>query len=183
MMAGVLAAYWVLHARPLVNRVMAYWPLVLIAGIGAIAPVGLRREEGPRFLIVWGYTVAGIGCLALVMVAWWLAQRRENLAEGKRSAWPIRWFAQIGVWSYSIYLWHQPAAQFIAPKVRTKLFSFLIRRHFDPWHSQFQYLMSAIIFFAFAVGIGAVMYYLIERPSLILRERWLPRRGKERAAG
>jgi hypothetical protein len=27
------------------------------------------------------------------------------------------------------------------------------------------------------------MYYLIERPSLILRERWLPRRGKERAAG
>jgi peptidoglycan/LPS O-acetylase OafA/YrhL len=183
MMAGVLAAYWVLHARPIVNRVMEYWPALLVAGILALAPVGLRREEGPRFLIIWGYTVAGFGCLALVMVAWWMAERRRESPVTVPAPWPLRWFARIGVWSYSIYLWHQPLAQYCAPKVRAKLFGILIHRGFDPWHSQFQYLMSAMIFFAFVLGIGGLMYYLIERPSLILRDRLLPRRGRNSIAG
>ena len=173
LMAGVLAAYWVIHARPQVDRLMRYWPLILVASFGALLPVALRKEEGPPFLIIWGYMVAGLGCLGLVMVAWWLGQ---PCADGtvRRSSAPVRWFAQIGVWSYSIYLWHQPTAQYLAPKIRTKLFTRMDRMHLDPWHSPWQYLIEAIIYYTLAIGIGAAMYYLIEKPSLKLRAWLIP---------
>ena len=174
-MAGVLAAYWVIHARPQVDRLMRYWPLILIASLGALLPVALRKEEGPRFLIVWGYTLAGVGCLGLVMVAWWRGQPRAD-GTVRRAPAPVRWFAQIGVWSYSIYLWHQPTVQNLAPKIRTRLFTRMDRMHLDPWHSPWQYLIEAILFFTMAVGFGAVMYYLIEKPFLRLRARVLPGR-------
>jgi peptidoglycan/LPS O-acetylase OafA/YrhL len=108
------------------------------------------------------------------MVGWWFSQPR---ADGSihRAAWPVLCFAQIGVWSYSIYLWHQPTAQFVAPKVRARLFDWMVRRHMDPWHSPFQYLMSAMIYFSMALAIGAIMYYLVEKPMLWLRERLIMR--------
>src|SRR5258706_3260644 len=47
LLLGVLGAYWVVYARPQLNRAMRYWPLILIASIGALLPVALRKEEGP----------------------------------------------------------------------------------------------------------------------------------------
>jgi peptidoglycan/LPS O-acetylase OafA/YrhL len=174
LMAGVLAAYWVLHARPQVNRVMRHWPVVLIVSLLALLPVAIRKEEGPPFLVIWGYTLGGLGCLGLVMVGWWFSQPRVD-GSIHRASWPVVCFAQVGVWSYSIYLWHQPMAQFVAPKVRARMFDWMVRRHMDPWHSQFQYLMSAVIYFSIALAIGAIMYYVVEKPSLWLRERLISR--------
>jgi peptidoglycan/LPS O-acetylase OafA/YrhL len=174
-MAGVLAAYWVVYFRQPTQRVIGrLWPLLLLLGLAAWAPVAVRKEEGPRFLVIWGYTLAGVGCVPLALVAWYFSQPRPHETRRRVIA-PVRWFSYIGAWSYSIYLWHQPSAQFIAPKVRDVLFRAMVRAHLDPWHSRLQYLISATIYFTIAVGIGAVMYYLIERPTLLLRDRLIPR--------
>ena len=173
-MLGVLAAYWVLHARPTFERAMRYWPLVLLISVGALLPVALRAEEGPRFLVIWGYPVSGLGCLGLVLVAWWFTQPRPDGSRHLPPR-PVAWFARIGVWSYSIYLWHQPLAPHLARMVRDRLFEIMVRRHMDPWHSAYQYLMSAAVYFSIVIAIGAAAYYLIEKPSLRLRERWIPR--------
>ena len=175
-MMGVLAAYWVIHARPLVNRVMRCWPVVLLLSIGLLLPIALRTEEGPRFLLIWGYTAGALGCLGLVMIGWWLAQPR---ADGSVRPAPlaVKCLAQVGLWSYSIYLWHQPLAPLLARKVRDKIFELMTRRHLDPWHSQFQYLASAIVYFSIVLAIGVSMYYLLERPTLLLREKLVPRRA------
>jgi peptidoglycan/LPS O-acetylase OafA/YrhL len=175
LLGGVLVAWWVVYCKQSAARlVKSAWPLLVVLGIAAFVPVAVRNEEGPPFLIVWGYTLAGIGCMPLILVGWHFAHRAPR---------PVRWFSMVGVWSYSIYLWHQPAAQVLAYRLRGKVFAAMVRRHMDPWHSQFQYLMSAAIYFAIVLAIGVVTYYAIERPILWLRERWM-KRGKafERAA-
>jgi peptidoglycan/LPS O-acetylase OafA/YrhL len=180
MLLGVLGAYWVVYTRPQLNRAMRYWPLILIASLAALLPVALRKEEGPRFLIIWGYTLAGIGCMGLILVGWWFSEGRADRSDVSlaraRAPLPARWLAQVGVWSFSIYLWHQPAAQVLARKVRDTMFNRLTHMHYDPWRWRSQYLISAIIYFAIAISIGVVMYYLVEWPSLIVRERMLPSR-------
>jgi len=100
----------------------------------------------------------------------------------RRAPGPVRWFARIGLWSYSIYLWHQPSAQTLALKVRGRLFTRMDRAHLDPWHSPWQYFMSAAIYLTIAVGIGALAHYLIERPALKLRDRLLGRAPRRAAS-
>jgi peptidoglycan/LPS O-acetylase OafA/YrhL len=179
-LAGMLAAYWAIHFRPRLTRIIeSAWPVLLITGIAAFLPVALRKEEGPPFLIIWGYTLAGIGCVPLILVGWHFGESRPRAAIA-----PVRWFSRIGLWSYSIYLWHQPSAQILARKVRDRLFAVMTRAHLDPWHSSLQYLFSAIVYFTIAISIGVAMYYLIERPTLLLRDRLVrrPRATNDAAA-
>jgi peptidoglycan/LPS O-acetylase OafA/YrhL len=119
-----------------------------------------------------------VGCVGLTLVGWWISQPRPDGTPRRAPApAPVRWFACIGLWSYSIYLWHQPSAQILALKVRARVFARMDRAHLDPWHSPWQYFISAAIYLTIAVGIGAVAYYLIERPALKLRDRVLGRWG------
>jgi peptidoglycan/LPS O-acetylase OafA/YrhL len=172
-LAGMLAAWWAIHFRDrLTKLIQSTWPILLLVGVATFLPVALRLEEGPPFLVIWGYTLAGVGCVPLILVAWHFSSSNASRAPAA----PVRWFSRIGLWSYSIYLWHQPTAQLLAYKVRARIFSAMTRLHSDPWHSRFQYLMSALIYFTIAISIGVVMYYLTERPTLLLRDRLLARR-------
>jgi peptidoglycan/LPS O-acetylase OafA/YrhL len=167
LLGGVLVAWWVVFCKEATARfVKSAWPVLVLLGIAAFVPVAVRAEEGPPFLIVWGYTLAGIGCMPLILVGWHFAHRAPQ---------PVRWFSMVGVWSYSIYLWHQPSAQVIAYRLRGKIFGAMSRHHLDPWHSQFQYLMSAVIYFCIVLAIGLVTYYGLERPILWLREKRVTR--------
>ena len=178
LLAGVLAAHWVLHSPRRLARAMRFWPVILIASLAAFLPVGLRKEESPPFLFIWGYTLAGIGSVGLILIAWWFGEGRyrgDTTRGIKPASLPVRWFAQIGVWSYSIYLWHQPTGQILALKLRNGLFNRMVRMHMDPWHWRLQYFIAAAIYFPIAIGLGVAMYYLVEKPSLKLRERLVPR--------
>ena len=164
-MFGVLAAYCVVYFRDGVEKVMRYWLVILIASVATLLPTAVRKEEGPPFLVIWGYTLAAVGCTGFVMLAWWVGQRK-TAAMDRPVSFPVRLLAHLGIWSYSIYLWHQPLAQWMAMKARVRI---------KLWDSPFHFPIMVFVYLIFSIGIGAVMYYLIEKPALNFRARISPR--------
>ena len=164
-MFGVLAAYFVVQFPAAVERVMRYWLVILIASVATLLPTAFRKEESPRFLVIWGYTLAAVGCTGFVMLAWWVGQRKAEMTD-KPVSFPVRLLAYLGIWSYSIYLWHQPLAQWMAMKARIRI---------KMWDSPFHFPIMVFVYLMFSIGIGAAMYYLIEKPALKFRGRVVPR--------
>lgn len=70
-----------------------------------------------------------------------------------------RSIAYVGSYSYSIYLWHAAIDS-------------LVFKTFKPTFAFFW------LYVASSVALGVLMSKLIERPSLALRDHWLPARGK-----
>ena len=71
---------------------------------------------------------------------------------------PVAW---IGVYSYSIYLWHLAVKRWVVPGIVQAM----------QWSPS-----SGAAFLAYlvaAIAIGALMARLVEWPGLALRERWL----------
>lgn len=91
------------------------------------------------------YQVAGLSLLHLgiVLSIKHVMQRRYLLL----NAWPVLW---LGAISYSLYLWQQ---------------MFLSRGSTSPWMAFPQNLALSIL-------LSTVSYHLVERPFLLLRERW-----------
>jgi peptidoglycan/LPS O-acetylase OafA/YrhL len=179
-MFGVLMAYLVVHCRSWLEAVMRKgWPLVALAGVAMTMPAALRIEEGPRFLCIWGFTLAGVGSGLILLCAWWAEQHRMRFVAEHPRARPgvggllARGVAWLGVWSYSIYLWHQPFIEFLGNKSRD-----FIGNHIVHWNNPLSYSASVVAFVAMSIAFGAFMYYVIELPSLILRERLMRRERK-----
>jgi peptidoglycan/LPS O-acetylase OafA/YrhL len=167
-MFGVLLAYWVVNCRPQLERFMKNgWPLVFIAAMATFLPAALRQQEGPAFLCIWGFTLAAVGCGGLVLGVWWLENRRRERAAAPFAGRQIlKTFSYIGIWSYSIYLWHQPLCQYLGLKVRS-----VIGDHIVHWSSPFFYLTVVAVYMAMSIGLGMVMYYALEKPLQNLRRK------------
>jgi peptidoglycan/LPS O-acetylase OafA/YrhL len=168
-MFGVLLAYWVVNCRPQLERFMRVaWPMIVIAAIAMMLPIALRKKEEPRFVFVWGYTVAAVGGGALMLTAWYLENRRININARPIPGRPIlKAISYIGIWSYSIYLWHQPLCQYLGLRVRN-----VIGTHIVKWASPFHYLAVVAVYLAMSIGLGAVMYYVLEKPLQSLRRKF-----------
>jgi peptidoglycan/LPS O-acetylase OafA/YrhL len=81
---------------------------------------------------------------------------------GGSSATIVAW---IGVYSYSIYLWHLAVKRWGVPMiVRVAGVSSTGS-------------LAVIVYFASAVLIGAAMAWLVETPGLAFRDRWFPSRS------
>ena len=76
--------------------------------------------------------------------------------------------AKIGERSYSIYLWHMPFSVPLVLKLQTRL---------GLWTSPLHTAMMTGVYVAVAIGIGSMMFALIEAPAVALRERWFPSRS------
>ena len=91
--AGVALGY-LFHFRPKMFNAVSRWPLLVVAIVALIPLFGFRSgSDAP-----WVLTCNLIGFVAVV---WWIVPRsniRMPLVE------------QVGVYSYSIYLWHFPVA-------------------------------------------------------------------------
>lgn len=170
-MFGVLAAYFVVQFRAAVERAMRYWLVILIASLSALLPTALRREEAPPFLVIWGYTLAALGCTGFVLLAWWAGQRKLATVDRHVSL-PVRFWAHVGIWSYSIYLWHQPLAQLMVMKARIRI---------KLWDSPLHFPIMVFVYLMFSIAIGAAMYYAIEKPALNFRKRITARRSQLRS--
>lgn len=120
------------------KKVPAVTPLLCIAAglVVSLGPEVVRYSLGTAFFAVAIATL-------------------ERAPEAVRRILSWRPLAQIGLWSYSLYLWQQP----------------FYRLGFDG-------LMPVWAAFAAAVGTGLLSFYLIEQPA----RRWLNARGRSRPA-
>jgi peptidoglycan/LPS O-acetylase OafA/YrhL len=117
----------------------------LACGLLLLIPSFLLRMES-HFTMTVGYTFNALGFMCILI---WSANRRFR---------GTKWLAAIGIYSYSIYLWHQAVHLAIDKLYPRHTFLVLVL-----------YLIGAILF-------GALMAKLVEIPMLALRERWFPPR-------
>jgi len=175
-MFGVLLAYWTLYRRDAVDWIMHHaWPLVILLSVAVLIPMAVRQQTEPPSWCIWGYTVAALSAGGLIMTFWWLEQRRRAAPAPcspvrRLARLPLQAVAMVGLWSYSIYLWHQPFCnQFLVSKIRNT-----IGTHVINWSSRWNYPATALAFIVASIAVGAVMFYLVERPSLWWRRKILP---------
>jgi peptidoglycan/LPS O-acetylase OafA/YrhL len=157
---GAVLATVSVHHVAVWQRLMALrplWLLTTIAGVVYLSQVSYATAFGRTF----GYTVTALaGASALLLM-------REATLVQRWSPW-LRPIGMLGVYSYSLYIWHQAAGRLVA-QVAEKVFPDLP----DP------VLISVKYAAAIALAIG--LTWLVEWPFLRLRERVVPR--GEAAAG
>jgi peptidoglycan/LPS O-acetylase OafA/YrhL len=105
----------------------------------------------------WGLTAIYLGSASLLSVAITLPLP-EN-------AW-VRVLSGLGSHSYSIYLWHIPIVDWVAPALSQKMGA-----------SHVWYYYSSIYLLG-SLGIGVVLSDLLETPALRMRDRWFPSRAR-----
>lgn len=118
----------------------------LALGLLLCAPA-LILEEGDRLMMTLGLTALALGFG--MVVAWAVVHTPRS--QGGQIA--VRFIATMGLYSYSIYLWHLPIAIYF----------------------NLQHRPSALTFWGyvtFAIVIGIAMAKVVETPLLRARERW-----------
>lgn len=131
------------------------WQLV-VAGCALFVPAFIWPFADVWWVLVFGVIAFYLGGGLLVMAG-----------HGVRAAWPwpFRLAAFIGEHSYSIYLWHTPYRICINPRITKPL-------GIDDiwWLRTSLYMIGSVV-------VGCVMAKLIERPMLMLRDKWFPSRS------
>ncbi len=151
--AGVLLAVVRVHAPGAFERLLWsrwIWAGVTAAGVWVLAVVGKDGVLGSTV----GYTVAyvtGAAFLLLLHGAIWVP----------RAGWLTRPVAMLGRYSYGIYIWHVLAAQVVLDHLPGLEYGSP-----DP--------LAQLAKYGAAVAAGIAATVLVERPALLLRERFFP---------
>lgn len=165
LMAGVALAWAIHYAREKVEVLRPWRWAIFAASLACFVPFCFPFANCYMpFSFTIGYTILAISASGCVLFAWF----SSNGSNGSLSA---RGLAKIGLFSYSIYLWHMP---FGIPIIRS------LRNHLGDglhlWNSGAFYAFLVLLYVAMAVMWGTVAYVLIEKPALALRNRWFPSR-------
>jgi peptidoglycan/LPS O-acetylase OafA/YrhL len=154
---GTLLSYhWAFHREPF-RALLARFRLAILAGaVALLLPCLLLPLEGSFFVSTVGLTLNYLGFGALVMLA--VATTAQDRA-------PSRWLAplaRVGVYSYSIYLWHTMVGGLCA--------------HYLP--PRLGWAATTAAYIAGSVAAGVLTGRLVELPFLRLRDRLLPSRAR-----
>lgn len=135
--------------------------LLLLAGAALFVPSFIYPFADVWWILVFGVIAFYVGGGMMVMAG-----------QGVRAAWPWPFClaAFIGEHSYSIYLWHTPYRTWINPHITRRL------GIDDVWW------LSTAFYLAGSIVVGIVMAKIIERPMLMLRDRWFPSKKNAMAA-
>lgn len=161
---GVCLGYFY-HFNPSVwHRVAAFRKSLLALGLVLVAPMLWVPETAP-FVFTAGYTALALGyaCLLIAVVP---APGAEAAPQGLWTNPFVQGIAWVGLYSYSIYLWHQDLA--IYPVLHWLRFNAVAHAIGTP--------LAAAIFLLIGIGVsifaGWLMGRLIEFPVLRVRERY-----------
>jgi peptidoglycan/LPS O-acetylase OafA/YrhL len=139
--------------------------LIIIMSIGFIAPI-FMLDETTYFMNIFGLPLLymGFGGLLLITVGAVNIDRFYSAFLSKKG---YAFISFIGVYSYSIYLWHLGIPQLIIQVIQ-KLLGRVVEGSF-----------YVLVYFAASLVIGIVASKLIEMPFLKLRDRFFPKRNIE----
>lgn len=162
---GVMIGY-LFHYKPRLLARLARWPL-LVGGGMLLTPIYFWRIEYWH-MYTWGLTCTFLGFACIITWAIHIPFRPGHLL-----ALPVNLLAPIGVYSYSIYLWHWLIFVYLRPYVRFKCITAGIPVVWSNALETRQWLFCL----ACSIIVGIVMAVIIEQPILRLRDRWFPSRS------
>lgn len=171
---GVLLSYAYHFEREKLLRFAARWRRLMVLGaLIFVAPALVWSLPSSPFLATVGLTTIALGFAAALLVLIHTGARQPSGAAASRLSAAL---AQIGVYSYSIYLWHLPV-QWWLPE--------LMRRHgvLAQASPTIAYLAVSVLYLGASIAGGIAMARIVERPSLRLRDRLLPSRAGALATG
>jgi peptidoglycan/LPS O-acetylase OafA/YrhL len=169
---GVLLAYlaWS-RGEAFASQVRARRSLLILVSVLCLAPACFLPATNPIMETI-GFTLlyVGFGAVLALMVTPAMAERRSGQSDnGLPRRIPVlvldllpSALAFIGVYSYSIYLWH----------LAVKLWAVPVLIRWLGWHTTG--IGALVVYVLASLLVGVVMARLIEVPTLALRERWVP---------
>jgi peptidoglycan/LPS O-acetylase OafA/YrhL len=160
LLLGTIVSYFYHFHRARMDALITGRSLYLmLLGCVLLFPAILFELEATPWVYTYGFTLYAYGsaCLLLGM----LYTKLPNML-------PLRLIGGIGVYSYSIYLWHMPVAYWV-----TSLIRWLAGPEWDSW---FTFEVLVAIYFIGSIGLGILISRLVEWPILRLRDRLVPSR-------
>jgi peptidoglycan/LPS O-acetylase OafA/YrhL len=156
MLFGVILAWISFFNQPLFQRLLrSKYTLTACAAIAVVFALSIPKSS-PIMLTV-GFTVLYLGAAALIL----LASAQSSTIEASRPARAIAW---IGLYSYTIYLWHL--------SVREPIHKAVLRVHL----ATVSWWLSPILETGAAIVIAMIASRLVEWPMLKIRDRLMPER-------
>jgi peptidoglycan/LPS O-acetylase OafA/YrhL len=159
---GVLLGYFY-HFKPSRLRVFESKPtalLLLVVAAALISPCFFFGATS-RFMVTAGFTLLYLGFGIILMVSLQI----RGLFRGA-SAWALerigRAFAFVGMYSYSIYIWHIGIHSWLPGIIRRATFYKIDLRHSD------------VFYIVASITLGILASRLIEYPVLRIRDRIFP---------
>ena len=165
LLVGVFIAYiYHFHPTPF-QSISRYRTVLLAAGLALIAP-NLFLDVHSTYTRRIGYTMLAIGYACILIAVLLSPPGAGPLANLLHSRAGII-LAQIGTYSYCIYLFHGdllrlPIAFHIVPRLN----------HFP---TTLVFAVVTSLYILSSIALGALLTWLIEKPSLALRDRLIPR--------
>lgn len=145
---GVIISY-LANFRNLLKKTEQIHPVFLITpGILLIFPAFIVQIEIHRWVLVWGVVIFYLGSGLLVLGSLKLTSSKNKL---------LTFLGTLGSASYSIYLWHIPIQTWFLPGLKK------LTHYSNP-------TAEITVYFLLSFLVGWVMYLLIEKPSLKLRD-------------
>jgi peptidoglycan/LPS O-acetylase OafA/YrhL len=177
LVAGVALAYAVRYHAQAVERLRRWRFALLAASVLAWTPFYLHPEPRQGELYPFGFTIIAAAAAGLVLFAHFSSTPSTPSTKGEpldergplRRALdaPMRALAWVGVRSYSMYVWHGYFAKPIAHRIVAPLGLGGTAPGLAGWAHD-------LIYLAIDVGLGVVMYELVERPVLAMRDGVAP---------
>lgn len=165
---GVLLAYWHHFEPHRLSFASKHSGKLLLAGVVLVAPlVVFPRSIHPLFAAL-GYDLVTLGYGAILLAAVYSDVEGRGLLSRFFGSFAARALAFVGVFSYPIYLWHLDAA---TNRINPITDRFLVPGNETRW------LFFAAVHFLLALLAGIFWAKLLEKPSLVLRDRLFPRRS------
>lgn len=161
---GVLLGYYYHFHRDALEAFVRRWrPAIALAG-AALLTIPFFAGEASRARYTLGLLGLSWGFCALLLLV------LLRPAPGRGASWWGRTVAAIGVYSYSIYLWHIPGREWILVHLEEI-------GAFNVASPTLGYLLSVGVFATSSILLGIALARVIERPALGLRDRLFPSRS------